>query len=127
MANKNKTKTAAPAKKSSMPSIFSPEGALIVLVAVILDVTGMIIGGVALIVALFSGGVGELIDAFSLVPDVVGLATIGLWSWFRMEGSGFKGKLWKFAKRPGLVTVGEVLPTGILPLWTIYVFMKLRK
>lgn len=103
-------------KKSPSISIMSPEGASIMMVALFLDILGLI-GLIPII--------GQIL---SYIPDVLGIAVIGIWAWFRMGEMPVTKKFSKFLKRPALVMVGELIPVvGILPFWSAYVFFKLKK
>lgn len=117
----------APPEGSSV-SLFSPEGVLILMIAIFLDLLGAIIAIIAIIVALFTGGAGVVIELISFVPDILGILTIGVWAFIRTGKIPFTKKLARFAKRPLLIIIGESIPfVGALPLWSLYVFFKLKK
>lgn len=90
------------------------------LVAISLDMLGIITG---ILILLF--GIGAVL---SYIPDFLGLFTIGAWVWLRTGKMPLTKRLRRFLRRTAVATVGEMIPlVGILPLWTIYVFLELRK
>jgi len=103
-----------------MPHAFDPEGMFILAWAIILDLMGIITG---ILILVF--GIGLLL---SYVVDIIGILTIGVWSFFKTGELPITKRLMRFLKRPGLAAFGELLPiVGILPIWTLYVFTELRK
>ena len=126
-ADDQPTEVTVPSEKSSV-ALASPEGVLMLMIAVFLDLLGAIIAIIAIIVALFTLGVGGFIELISFIPDVLGLLTIGVWAFIRTGKIPFTQKLARFAKRPLLIIIGESIPfVGALPLWSLYVFFKLKK
>jgi len=131
-----------------MSSFFSPEGVLMLFLAVLLDLIGII----CLILDLVFG-IGEVL---SYIPDGIGIIFFGAWIAFRSQGEKsrkeamkevaekkaehrkaiekrkkmLKKGVKKGAKRGlrfGLSALGEVIPfLGALPFWTILVFMELK-
>ena len=97
-------------------SFTSPEGILMLCVAVILDLVGLI-----LFCLCWLG-----IDDYGIL-DVIGLVIIGGWMFIRSGSKkGAIGK--KLAKRLGLAFFGELIPFfgGIAPCWTLAVYFELK-
>lgn len=100
---------------------FSPAGFLIFLWVLFLDLLGLFFGAINI----FAPTVGEW---FSLIPDIMGLMTVGVYDWFKMGKMPIGPKLKRYlTKRGGARFIFEVLPTGFLPLWTVYAFKKSKK
>ena len=97
-------------EKSGIGQILSPEGVLVLFWATFLDFTGIL----------------DLIpiigDIITLLISLVGLLTLGVWSWFKTKGS-FETKLRKNTIRQGLVFFFEgIIPFGsLVPGWIILV------
>ncbi|MCH8741350.1 hypothetical protein IH779_00330 [Patescibacteria group bacterium] len=116
---------AAEAQKQG--ALFSPEGILMLTLAVLVDLAGLI-DLIPVIGNILSYGV-----------DIFGLIFIGGWMFFRSQtvqvtgrAAGRMGKIAKWAKkmkwlRP-LLIIGEFIPiVGILPLWIIAVYFELQQ
>lgn len=99
-------------EETSAPYIFSPEGVLILFVAVMLDLLG-----IALILAPGAGW----------ITTVLGAATIGVWSWIRLGSMSKKKRLKRYVKKFGVTGLLETLTAGLYPGWTIQVVSQLRK
>lgn len=96
-----------------LQSLLTPEGALMLFWALMLDIAGFL----DLIPV-----VGWILTA---IVALVGFCTIGIWSWFRTRG-GVKGKMKKWLTRTLTVTAIEMLPFGsFVPGWTILVIVTL--
>lgn len=105
--------------KENMPSIFSPEGYLIMVWAIFLDLIGIVIFILEFV------GVGI---PLSWLFDVMGILTIGIWSWSKTGNMQVTKRTARFFKKPGLAFFGEVIPfVGVLPFWSLYVFIDLKK
>lgn len=106
--------------KKKMPDIFSPEGFLILLWAFFLDI---ILGVPIFILEFFGIGI-----PMSWIVDVLGVLTIGIWSWRKTGHMQVTRRAMRLLKRPGLALLFEAIPiVGILPLWMLYVFIDLKK
>lgn len=108
-------------------AIFSPEGILMLLLAVMVDLSGLI----------------EFIPVLGTVlswgADIFGLIFIGGWMFFRSQSvavtgraTARAGKMAGWAKRMKwlrpLCFIGEFIPVvGILPLWTLVVYFELKQ
>lgn len=114
-----------PAETKTGGGFFSPEGAIMILLAVFLDMAG----GLLLFLNLAFPGASE---AFSLYLDLAGLALIGGWMFFRSGAirgpKGIKKLSTKVLKRTGLAFLGELIPFvgDIVPCWTIAVYYELK-
>lgn len=110
----NKTSMPSNVKKSS---ISGPEWVAIFFVAIFLDALGVIAG---ILILLFGIGI-----ALSYIPDILGIATIGLWAWFRMGKMPITKKLRRYVTRFGLTSLVELTPiAGIFFTWTLFVIIK---
>lgn len=101
--------------------LFSPE-AIMLIIAVIVDLMGL---------SEFVPVVGNVI---SFISDIFGIIFFGTWMLFRSQQAQITGRA---ATRVGRLTrslrwlrplafIGELIPfVGILPLWTIIVFLEL--
>ena len=139
-----------------MSSLFSPEGVLMLFLAVLLDLIGIIC-----LILDAAYGIGEVL---SYIPDGIGILFFGGWTLMRSLASGqtieeakektsetisdiketgdkrreairkrkkmLKKGVKKGAKRGlrfGLAALGELIPfLGALPFWTIFVFLELK-
>lgn len=99
-------------QENQAPFIFSPEGAIVLFVAIVLDVLGLIL---------------LVLPGSGWVTTVLGISTIGVWTWFRTGKKSATKKAMRFLRRAGLNTLGEFLTVGVYPGWTILVVMTLRK
>lgn len=108
-AEPEQTSSAAEQKKENSVSIFSPEGVMVLSFAFMLDISGLI----------FS------IFGFGFIVGFVGFCTIGVWFWVRF---GKINRKKRFLKKTGATTIVESIPfVGMLPMWTITVFLQLKK
>ncbi|MDP2664165.1 MAG: hypothetical protein Q8P08_01885 [bacterium] len=110
-----------------MSRILSPIGALeaviVIPIALILDLIGPILTVFGITIPI------------AWLMDVIGLATLGLWSFFRSGKMPITKKLMRFVKRPGLAYAGELaegtflLPItfDLIPCWTVLVIFELLK
>lgn len=98
------------------PDVFSPMGFLILSWALFLDLLGL----VGLIPAL-----GQIL---SIIPDILGILTLGIYEWRHGGNIPLTKKFMRFfMKRGGARFFFELLPiVGILPIWTVYVYKKSR-
>ncbi|MCK4355237.1 hypothetical protein KAW43_02760 [Candidatus Parcubacteria bacterium] len=131
-----------------MSDLMSPEGVVMLALAVMLDIIGII----CLILDLVFG-IGEVL---SYIPDFIGIGFFGLWILMRSQEEktykqargevasavaehkrkvqAAKKAFKKGAKRAGkrgfkflFAMVGELIPLlGALPFWTIFVLLELR-
>lgn len=121
MTNQSVEKVSDQSQEEKAGILFSPEGVLMIALAVIIDLTGL---------AEFIPVVGTII---SFMSDMVGIIFIGGWMFFRSQTvtvtkraavRGTRALRWL---RP-LAFVGEFIPfVGILPLWIIIVYLELRQ
>jgi hypothetical protein len=102
----------------SKDSLITPEEIVMMTLAVTLDIFGLI-------------GFLPIIGQFlSIVPDIIGLCTIGVWTLFRSGTPTLKPtKLIKTLKwLIPLLIISEFIPfVGIAPCWTILVYLELKK
>ena len=109
---------------SEMGALFSPEGAIMMLLAILIDTAGLI----CLILTIVFG-IGQVI---SLAMDIIGMVLIGGWMLFRygqMTGTkGAKKAVGKLLKRFGLSFLGELIPIfgDVAPCWTLAVYFTLK-
>ena len=108
-------------------ALFSPEGALMLSLAVLVDLAGLV-DLIPVIGNILSYGV-----------DIFGLIFIGGWMFFRSQtvqvtgrAKARLGKIGKGAKRSKwlkpLLIIGEFIPiVGILPFWTVAVYFELKQ
>jgi len=108
-------------------ALFSPEGVLMLTLAVFVDLGGLV-ELIPVIGSILSYGV-----------DIFGLIFIGGWMFFRSQtiqttgrAAARLGKISKWAKRMKwlrpLLIIGEFIPiVGILPLWIIAVYFELQQ
>jgi hypothetical protein len=85
-------------------------------VAIFLDVFGLL----CFALDFLNPAIGELL---SLIPDFIGAIFFTVWS-FCKGGRAIitKKRVLKFVGS----LVGEILPTGFLPFWTIFILSELR-
>ena len=132
-----------------MSSLASPEGVVMVSLAVMLDIIGVIC-----LILDIAFGIGEI---FSFIPDAIGIFFFGFWMFMRSqenktykesrtemagEVAGHHRKVQtakkafkKGAKRAGksglkffAAMIGELIPLlGALPFWTMFVVAELRE
>lgn len=100
------------AREINPPSLLSPEGILMLIIAVLLDVLGIIL---------------LVLPGLGWITTIFGLTTIGIWSWIRLGNISGTKRAMKFLRRVGLNSLGELLTAGVYPGWTITVFMVLKK
>lgn len=111
-----------PASESG--ALFSPEGAIMMLLAILIDTAGLI----CLILTLIFG-IGQ---AISVAVDIIGMVLIGGWMLFRygqMTGTkGAKKVGGKLLKRFGLSFLGELIPIfgDVAPCWILAVYFTLK-
>lgn len=109
----------SPNGRENMPDIISPQGYIVLVWAVLLDLIGVLI----FILEFFGIGI-----PISWIFDVIGILTIGIWSWRKTGDLLVTKRVARFLKRPGLAFLGEVIPfIGVLPFWSLYVFIDLKK
>lgn len=106
---------------SKMPSIAEPEGFMILFWAIVLDIMGILSG---ILIAFF--GLGLIL---SLIPDILGIITIGAWT-FSKAGSlgqvGITKKLLFVVKKIWKSALLELIPlSGIFTWWSIFVLRQL--
>ncbi|MBZ9572952.1 hypothetical protein KJA17_02095, partial [Patescibacteria group bacterium] len=86
-------------------ALFTPEGVLMLCIAVMLDLIGLFL----FILSLFGIGI-----PLSFILDIIGLVIIGTWMFLRSGRIGMTKKAAKvsrkFLKRLGLAFLGEVIP-----------------
>lgn len=124
MTNQSVEKVYDQSQEEKTGVLFSPEGLLMLTLAVIVDLAGL---------AEFIPVVGTII---SFVSDMVGIIFIGGWMFFRSQTvtvtkraavRATRALRWLRWLRP-LAFVGEFIPfVGILPLWTIIVYLELKQ
>ena len=124
MPNQSVEKVSDQSQEEKTGVLFSPEGLLMLTLAVIVDLAGL---------AEFIPVVGTII---SFVSDMVGIIFIGGWMFFRSQTvtvtkraavRGTRALRWLRWLRP-LAFIGEFIPfVGILPLWTIIVYLELKQ
>lgn len=107
-------------------SLFSPEAVLMLIIAVIVDLVGLLE---------FIPVVGSVI---SLISDIFGIIFFGAWMLFRSQRVAVTArtaervaKVGRWARRlrwlRPLCFIGEFIPfVGILPLWTLLVYSELQ-
>ena len=109
---------------SEMGALFSPEGVIMMLLAILIDTAGLIC---LILTAIF--GIGQVI---SLVVDIIGMVLIGGWMlsrYGRMTGTkGAKKAGGKLLKRFGLSFLDELIPIfgDVAPCWTLAVYFTLK-
>lgn len=107
-----------------MGALFSPEGIIMMLLAILIDTAGLIC---LILTAIF--GIGQII---SLVVDIIGMVLIGGWMlsrYGRMTGTkGAKKAGGKLLKRFGLSFLGELIPIfgDVAPCWILAVYFTLK-
>jgi hypothetical protein len=101
----------------SAEALFSPEGVIMLPIAVIIDVLDFLIGSL-------------------LILDIVAILTIGVWIYFHSQeiavAKGAAARLSVWAKRlkwlRPLMIILEFIPiVGMLPLWTLLVYFELKQ
>lgn len=111
------------AEEKAGPSLFSPEGILMLTIAVALDLIGLIFFILSFV------GIGI---PLSWMLDLAGLVVIGGWMFFRtgrvvapQRGTRTFGRLFK---RLGFAFVGEAIPFfgDIAFCWTLLVYFELK-
>jgi len=110
-----------------MGAFLSPEALIMFIVAGFLDLIGLII------IILDFIGIGL---AFSFIPDILGIITIGGWMYFRSgnitisrkAGKTVKTTGRKVFKRLGLASLGELIPVfgDIALCWLLVVYFELK-
>ena len=114
----DKTTDEGTEEKSANANLTSPEGILMLFVAIILDV----IIGLPLLILSFFG-----IDDYGML-DIPGIIIIGSWMYFRKGAGGAKEAAKKGLKR-FLIALGiEAIPFlgNACPSWTIIVWKELK-
>jgi len=115
---------------SERGALFSPEGVIMMLLAILIDIAGLFCLVLDLVLSLF--GIFGIGTAISSVLDVLGLILIGGWMLFRygqMTGTkGAKKAGGKLLKRLGLSFLGELIPIfgDVAPCWTLAVYFTLK-
>ena len=94
-------------------ALFSIEGIAMLIWAALLDLLGIVIN-------LLFPGIG-------LLTTILGVCTVGIWSWFRGGKMPFSKKIKKFLKKGGTTVVLETVSVGVLPGWTILVILTCKK
>lgn len=92
---------------------------VVLLLAIMLDLMGFL---TALLVVVF--GIGAFL---SVIPTVLGFITIGLWGWLRSGDAPWQQRLKKQALRLGTASAAKTISAGLVPSWTIYVLMHVKK
>ena len=108
---------------SDRPTIFSPEGVLMLSVAAFADLVPPLI--VLPLDIIF--GIGEIL---SWILDITLTITLGSWMFIRGGGQLIgRKKLTKFLQRRAPLMLGEYIPIAgdILPLWLINVVLFLQE
>ena len=110
----------------SAESLLSPEGIIMMSVAVGLDLAGLV------------DAIPVIGNILSYFIDFLGIILIGTWTYFRSQSFQATGKatarIGKAAKWAGrlkwlrpLLFIGELIPVvGALPLWTLLVYFELQ-
>ncbi|MDX1535319.1 MAG: hypothetical protein R3346_00965 [Candidatus Spechtbacterales bacterium] len=121
---KNRTKTQseesvladADFEDKVFPDVFSPMGFLVLSWALFLDILGLV------------GLIPALGQVLSIIPDILGILTLGIYEWRQGGNLPLTKKFMRFfTKRGGARFFFELLPVvGILPIWTVYVYKKSR-
>ena len=107
--------------------------------SIILSPAGALEAVIVMPIALTIDLLGPILTIFGVtIPitwlmDVIGLVTLGLWSFFRSGKIPITKKLARLLKRPGLAYTGELLEGTILlpitfdliPCWTLLVLFEL--
>lgn len=123
ITEKETPKEESPEEETEGGALFSPEGILMLCIAVILDSIGLSL----FILSLFGIGI-----PLSFVLDIIGLVVIGGWMLLRSHRIAMTKKAAKvsrkFLKRLGLAFLGEVIPFfgDIAFCWTIVVYLELK-
>ena len=108
---------------SKMPSIIEPEGFMMLFWAIILDIMGVLTG---ILIAFF--GLGLIL---SLIPDILGIITLGGWMWSKIGNKGklsIMKKLLFVLKKIWAPALLELIPlSGIFTWWSIFVLYQLTK
>ena len=113
-----------PDQEDNKPTALSPEGVLMLFIAVIFDFIGLIL----LVLTLF-WGIGQAISPFL---DIAGLVVIGGWMMARAGTITVPKKALKTAgklgKKIGLPFLGELIPVfgDIAFCWTLAVWFSLK-
>ena len=113
-----------PADTEKMGAFLSPEGILMMGLAILIDMAGLFS-----LVLIWLFGVGFII---STIFDVAGLVLIGGWMLLRSgqitATKGAKKAFGKLLKRGGLSFIGESIPIfgDIAPCWTLAVYFELK-
>jgi hypothetical protein len=102
---------------SSIGAVISPEGVIMLPIAVIIDVLDFLIGSL-------------------LILDIVAILTIGVWIYFHSQQvavtKGAAARLNKWARRlkwlrPVMIILEFIPIVGMLPLWTLLVYFELKQ
>lgn len=123
ITEKETPKAEIPEEGTKGGALFTPEGLLMLCIAIMLDLTGLFL----FILSLFGIGI-----PLSFILDITGLVIIGGWMFLRSGRIGMTKKAVKvsrkFLKRLGLAFLGEVIPFfgDIAFCWTIVVYLELR-
>jgi len=114
----------ATGKITRISTILTPEGFIMMAVAIILDSVGLIL----FILSFLGVGIPG-----SFIPDLIGLIIIGIWTYLRSGRTTMTKQATELAKksfkRVGLAFLGEVIPFfgDAAPCWTIAVYRELTK
>jgi len=115
-------------------------GILMLIFAIVLDAFGILCSIISLM------GFVEIGEFLSFIPDVVGFIVFGMWMWIsgesqtlswqtirskRKKALGIKKKMpklkpKKLKRRFFFSFLGELLPTGFLPIWTWFVWSAIK-
>jgi hypothetical protein len=102
---------------SSIGAVISPEGVIMLPIAVIIDVLDFLIGSL-------------------FILDIVAILTIGVWIYFHSQQlavtKGAAARLSKWARRlrwlrPVMIILEFIPIVGMLPLWTLLVYFELKQ
>jgi len=124
-----------------MNGFSSPDGFVMLIIAIALDVFGIL----CLVLDFIAGPkIGELVSG---IPDIAGFIIFGFWSFIKSTQQPPTPKTAKKMKKTALKTasiqaealkkkygrwffasfIGEIIPfVGALPFWTIYVYTALK-
>ena len=104
-----------------MPYIYSPQGYMLLLTAVMIDILGLFF-------AFLSFLTGTLATPLEVVPDIMGMATLGFWYYLKTGEVAVGERFKKLFKKQRLTWLGEFLPfVGAVPFWTLWVVKTLKK
>jgi|GEM_PF-1939161 len=119
LAKKAAAKEEEAAETQGMGALFSPEGAIMLSIAVVIDIIDFLIGSF-------------------FVLDIVAIFTIGIWIYFHSQRvtvtKGAAARLGKAAQwarrmrwlRPLLVVIEFIPVVGMLPCWILVVYFELK-